>query len=354
MKTKIFLNARRLMLAGLAILTICTTNVWGETVSWTYSSDGIGSKSPINVTYGIGSAANNTTVSNGTLRLYPKRTDPNAGNGSWIKFTAGDGYEITAVSVTAADNQSYARYGVDAANEGSALTSSFSYSSGTASVSSLHATTFTIKNGQNSGSSNKTLQFSSITITYAATASKTNITVSAATPAKEVTIYGSNSLDLSTAFTVSPASSGTRTYEIISGGTGTGTIVGSTFSGTSAGTVNVRLTVAETNDYNSGNGPATITVNAASDRTVTWHVEDGSSTTSVTPGSQATPPADPVSSCDGIFVGWVATGDGVIGDKPSDANTSGPTTTIYTSSNKPTITCDGNVDFYAVFKKQGN
>lgn len=165
---------RKLQSLGLLLcaLMIGSLQVWGATAEWNFSEDGLSSKSPITLTYGQGSAANNTTIINGTLRLYPKTTN---GNGSWIKFTAADGYEITAVSVTAASNQSLARYGVDAANTGAALSSTFSYSTGTATVSSLHATTFAIKNGQSSGD-NKTLQFSSITITYEATASGYSVT----------------------------------------------------------------------------------------------------------------------------------------------------------------------------------
>ncbi len=162
------------------ILTIGVGNVWGEEKNWNFSSDNLSSKTPISLTYGQGNASNNTTISSGTLRLYANRT---GGNGSWIKFTAASGYEITAVSVTGGTNQTVARYGVDAANEGAAVSSSFSFSNNVATVSSLHASTFTIKNGQNSGSNNKTIQLASITITYASTAScDKKVTITQGTP----------------------------------------------------------------------------------------------------------------------------------------------------------------------------
>ncbi len=165
MKNKIRFLA--MMLIG---VLLSVNQVWGETKVWDFSTDDLSSKSPITLTYGQGSASNNTTIYNSdpkTLRLYPHRS---SGNGSWIKFEASTGYEITAVSVTGSNNQSYSRYGVDAENTGDALTNSFSFSNKVATVSSLHATSFAIKNGQNTGSSNNTVALASITITYAATA----------------------------------------------------------------------------------------------------------------------------------------------------------------------------------------
>ena len=161
---------RKLQSLGLLLCALLfgSLQVWGAEKEWDFSTDGLSSKTPITLTYGIGEASNNTTVSSGTLRLYAKRSN---GKGSWIKFEAASGYEITAVSVTAADNQSYARYAVDPASMTGAFSNSFTFVSGTATVSSLHATSFAIRNGQNSGSQNKTIQISSITITYAATAS---------------------------------------------------------------------------------------------------------------------------------------------------------------------------------------
>ena len=150
---------RKLQSLGLLLCALLfgSLQVWGAEKEWDFSTDGLSSKTPITLTYGIGEASNNTTVSSGTLRLYAKRSN---GKGSWIKFEAASGYEITAVSVTAADNQSYARYAVDPASMTGAFSNSFTFVSGTATVSSLHATSFAIRNGQNSGSQNKTIQIS--------------------------------------------------------------------------------------------------------------------------------------------------------------------------------------------------
>ncbi len=159
------------------LLFVFNGNVWGTDAEWDWSTDNLSSttKGQITMSYGNGGASTSTTVSGtpSTLRLYSNKT---TGHGGWIKFTAASGYQITSVSVTAAENQSKARYGVDAANVNTAVTSSFSYSSGSATVSNLTASTFTIKNGH-TGNNTATLRFSSITVTYSSTCDK-SVTVS--------------------------------------------------------------------------------------------------------------------------------------------------------------------------------
>lgn len=159
------------------LLFVFNGNVWGTNAEWDWSTDNLSSttKGQITMSYGDGGASTSTTVSGtpSTLRLYSNKT---TGHGGWIKFTAASGYQITSVSVTAADNPSKARYGVDAANVNTAVTSSFSYSSGSATVSNLTASTFTIKNGH-TGQNTATLRFSSITVTYSSTCDK-SVTVS--------------------------------------------------------------------------------------------------------------------------------------------------------------------------------
>ena len=193
-----------------------------------------------------------------------------------------------------------------------------------------------------------TAYIASITVTYS-TAGKTDRTLTLSYSSTSLQVCGENSSNpTKTGNTPEP---GTETWS--SSNTSVATVSNTgVVTPVSAGSATITWNVAATTNYNAGSATANFTVSAAAARTVTWHVEGETSTTSVTPGNQATPPADPESSCDGTFVGWVATGDVVIDETPADADITGPSTTIYTSSNKPTITCDGNVDFYAVFKKR--
>ena len=200
---------------------------------------------------------------------------------------------------------------------------------------------------------NYNLQISQITITTQTASSKTDLSLSLSYTSTSLTACGSESS--------SPTLTGNSGNGDVSWGSSNEAVATVSNTGVvtpvAAGNARITATVAETTNYNSGSVYQDFSVSAASARAVTWYVEGVALGTghggseSVVPGNQATPPSDPSSSCSGEFVGWVAYGDAVIGNKPSDENTTAPST-IYTTSNKPTITCDGPVAFYAVFKKQ--
>lgn len=164
---------RKLHSLGLLLcaLLMGSLQVWGDTKTWTYQngSDELSDKSPISVTSGDGSASTATQVS-GTgdsryLRLYASRSN---GNGGWVTFTAATGYQITAIEVSFKDNRTVA-YGKIEDGEWANVFSAGSAT--TITISDLTATSYSIKNGQNSGNSNKNITIKSITITYEATAS---------------------------------------------------------------------------------------------------------------------------------------------------------------------------------------
>ena len=92
-----------------------------------------------------------------------------------------------------------------------------------------------------------------------------------------------NTLDLSTLF--SSNSDGSVTYSVVSGGTGSGTISGSTFTPSAVGTVNVKATQVSTATYNAGEQTAVITVTAAGDyATLPFSFNSGLSAISNTSG----------------------------------------------------------------------
>lgn len=107
-----------------------------------------------------------------------------------------------------------------------------------------------------------------------------------------------------------------------------------TYAANTTGTSTISVTFAEKTKY-----------------TVTWYVEGNDvSTEQVYTGNTATPPSDPTSTCDGIFVGWIKgpTSENAVVDKnPGDDYQTTPSTFTGTS---PAIT--GNTSFYAVFKKR--
>lgn len=321
----------------LCMLTLGVGNVWGAEKEWDFSTDGLSSKTPITLTYGIGEASNNTTVSSGTLRLYAKRSN---GKGSWIKFEAASGYEITAVSVTATDNQSYARYAVDPASMTGAFSNSFTFVSGTATVSSLHATSFAIRNGQSSGSSNKTVYFSNITITYASTAScSSEITITkGSNPANGTfTIDNSGAVcidegNASTTVTATPSSH----YHL------------ATVTSTGGGSVGVISNNTCTVSNISANTTINVTFAADPTYTVTWVAGSNPSFSTQTnyAGTALTDPGTPsaASYCPGgkVFVGWTATPIVGEGSAPAD---------LFTSVSGKSIP-SGGTTYYAVFATQ--
>lgn len=204
------------------LLTMGVAQLWGAEATWTFQngSDELTDKSPISVTYGDGNASTSTQVSGEKsetryLRLYPKRDGVNAGNGGWVTFTAGSGYQITAIQVNFNDNRTVAYGKIDngdwAAVFGGGVSTSIT-------ISDLTATSYSIKNGQASGDSNKNITIKSIVVTYSS---------SGCNPITPSLIYSADSIGIG----------GTATVSSLSGNTGEGTVTYSS-SNTSVATVN--------------------------------------------------------------------------------------------------------------------
>lgn len=76
------------------------------------------------------------------------------------------------------------------------------------------------------------------------------------------TVYDGSTCDVSSLFTVTPAeTTGAKTYSIVNGGTGEGTLDGSMLTITKAGTFVVQLDVTQRLPYAAATGTATLTVN---------------------------------------------------------------------------------------------
>ena len=124
-------------------------------------SNATGKVGKINLTGAANSASGAPSVTSNTLRLYAHRSD---GDGSSATFTADDGYKISAIEVSCPSGSSVLQYDTD--NSGSFT--AFEFSDGVATVSGLDISSITLKNCQNSGSKNTTIQISEVVITYAA------------------------------------------------------------------------------------------------------------------------------------------------------------------------------------------
>ena len=175
MKTKQFLRFAMIVFAILA----SNLPAWGDTASfiWAESDNNItattGTKGSITLSNAKNSASTGVSydADNHVIKLYASRSD---GNGGSITFTASSA-TITAVTITSSSkqNQSVARYSTD----GGSNYNSFSFSSGSATVTSISTSSFIIKNGQNSGSSNKTLGIYSVVITYSSSGGGTTYSI---------------------------------------------------------------------------------------------------------------------------------------------------------------------------------
>ena len=368
MKTKLFNNAKWLLAVALAVISsqLWATDTYTKVTSLAGVTTGdyviIGCKTSSSfglLTYGtLNSNRIPYTQSYTSYANLPATiTDP-AGASVWT-LTVSTSNNITYVTLYNATNSKYiasnanphdGKYKYDGS---SGLSFTIEYESGSYGTFRMYSGTYYL--GVNS-SANYWRGYASGTLTatngltlYKKGSSKTDRTLTLSYSSTSLQVCGGNSSNPTKGG--NSTEPGTETWS--SSNTSVATVSNTgVVTPVGAGSATITWSVAATTNYNAGSTTASFTVSAAAARTVTWHVEGNSSTTSVTPGSQATPPTpDPTPSCGGTFVGWVATGDAVIDETPADEDTSGPTTTIYTSSNKPTITCDGNVDFYAVFKK---
>ena len=151
----------------LTLLTLSVGQMWGAdaTFSWTsggtMGSNATGKQGNITLSGAANSASNAPGVTSNTLRIYAYRS---TGNGASATFTADDGYQITAITVTSSNGGSILKYSVD----GGSYTT-FSWNSGSSTISNLTASAITLKNCQNSGKSNTTIQVASVVVTYEST-----------------------------------------------------------------------------------------------------------------------------------------------------------------------------------------
>ena len=148
---------------------------WGN--SGTMGNNATGSQGQITLSGAQNSASGAPTVTSGTLRLYAHRS---SGNGASATFTAASGYQITAFTVTSSNGGTILKYGIGNGD----IDNGFTFTDNSATISDLTASSFTLKNCQNSGSSNTTIQISSVVVTYEATGSscENSVTVSKVTP----------------------------------------------------------------------------------------------------------------------------------------------------------------------------
>ncbi len=131
--------------------------------------------------------------------------------------------------------------------------------------------------------------------------------------------------------------SGAVTYEIVSGGSGSGSIVGTTLSASGAGTINVKATKAATTNYNAATAEQTFTFNA------------NPSTPSITSYDEyvcsGAAPTFTFSSTSGLtyqmYVGGSTSGDDITGDGSSQTLTAGTITSATTFNLRATNSTTG-------------
>ncbi len=131
--------------------------------------------------------------------------------------------------------------------------------------------------------------------------------------------------------------SGAVTYEIVSGGSGSGSIVGTTLSASEAGTINVKATKAATTNYNAATAEQTFTFNA------------NPSTPSITSYDEyvcsGAAPTFTFSSTSGLtyqmYVGGSTSGDDITGDGSSQTLTAGTITSATTFNLRATNSTTG-------------
>ena len=307
---------KRILLKSLVLLcalVVGSMNVWATDATFNWASGGnmgsnaTGKVGNITLTGAANSASNAPAVTSNTLRLYAHRS---SGNGSSATFTADAGYKISAIEVTSSNGGTILKYATD----GGSSFSVFSFSEGVATVSGLDVSSITLKNCQNSGSNNTTIQISKVIITYSSSGS---------TPSSDVSFeYSARSFDLKDASSFTQAATtadgysskqgASVTYSIGATNTANATINATTGEVTpkQAGSVVVEAAAAAVDGYLASNASYTLTVTDTRVWTVTCHI--GNNTSNVNRTSGATLSLDdPAEICGMSFVGWSSTDNAV-------------------------------------------
>ncbi len=338
MKTKIFLNARRLMLAGLAMLTIGVAQVWAGTVVNQVAN--ITSGSQYRIKHFNNSYYLTVPATSGTIGGYTSTEN----DGTVFTFTK----ESTNWYVT------FVKSGTTYYMTTSTSNGCISY---TTTKTSIVVQDLTIGDGHyidigesGQGNDNWHIRFNTSSSRcgfYKNSSNQARTVLSTATASTFTVTYDGNGKTSGSVPTDATAySSGTTVT--VKGNTGNLAKTGWTFAGW-----NTNATGTGTN-YAAGSGTFSITANttlyAKWTCTVTWSV-DGA--TDVYPAQTITynsssskvssvPTPDPASYCGHVFAGWTtATIDG--------SQNSAPGTLFKTVGDSPNLNSTGSVTFYAVF-----
>lgn len=158
----------KLFLSLLMLICFSVGNVWAEdaTFDWNATTGNMGSNATGTqgqITLSVaGNSGNTPAVTSGTLRIYAHRS---SGDGASATFAAASGYQITAFTIKSSNGGTILKYGIDDATP----STTFTWTNQESTISNLTASSFTIKNCQNSGSSNTTIQIAYVVVTYEST-----------------------------------------------------------------------------------------------------------------------------------------------------------------------------------------
>ena len=385
MKTKIFLNARRLMLAGLAMLTIGVAQGWatdlavndvliienfiggGTSTQWNQISSTY-SSTYSSITMAVSGDASGLTVSGGNAKVCNPDQVPANMNGShvWLnKSTSGyieiDNiplHNVTKFQAHWAQNNTpavtfYYKFNGDASwTDGG--------NGGTSAAADVTSNEITVSSGKtsvsikfqrsNSSDKNQRIDKVRLVVTQIEAACTNNVTIQKGAETNGTfTLTPNGSQASCDGVSVTVAASPNTNYYVSSvtesGASASPTISGSGNSWTVAYAANTT-------------GTSTISVTFALKTlyTVRWYNEGveitglASGLTSVYSGDKVTGvPSDQLSSCSGEFIGWVKS-DAAVADKSvTDAYTTDPSASIFTNqAGSPPIT--GNTEFHAVYR----
>lgn len=296
----------------LCALIVGSVNVWATDATFNWASGGnmgsnaTGKVGNITLTGAANSASNAPAVTSNTLRLYAYRS---SGDGASATFTADNGYKISAIEVTSSNGGSILKYDTD---NGSSFSSGFSWSDGVATVSGLNVTSITLKNCQNSGKNNTTIQISKVIITYASSSSTPSSDVAFANATRSLDLKNASSFTqtATTADGYAGTAGASVTYSMTVNTAGA-TINSSTgeVTPTKAGSVTVQADAAAiAGKFLASTATYTLTVTDTREWDVTFHVGNNTSVETRTSGATLSLD-DPAAICGMSFVGWSSTDD---------------------------------------------